>query len=134
MRTYNFLGTLHEEIVIETSCFTEAQIIGVLREAKGGLPVAEICREHGISIATFDKWRSKYGGMDASMISQIKELEDENRRLKLMYADLSMQAYLLKESLGKKDSMAISTPGDGRDSSGASRCQHRIGLPGLWCD
>ena len=87
---------------MKTSRFTEAQIMGVLRQAEGGLPVADICREHGISIATFYKWRSKYGGMDASMISQMKSLEDENRRLKRMYADLSMQADLLKEALGKK--------------------------------
>ena len=87
---------------MKTSRFTEAQIMGVLRQAEGGLPVADICREHGVSIATFYKWRSKYGGMDASMISQMKSLEDENRRLKRMYADLSMQADLLKEALGKK--------------------------------
>jgi len=87
---------------MKTSRFTEAQIMGVLRQAEGGLPVADLCREHGISIATFYKWRSKYGGMDASMISQMKSLEDENRRLKRMYADLSMQADLLKEALGKK--------------------------------
>ena len=87
---------------MKTSRFTEAQIMGVLRQAEGGLPVADICREHGISIATFYKWRSKYGGMDASMNCQMKSLEDENRRLKRMYADLSMQADLLKEALGKK--------------------------------
>ena len=87
---------------MKTSRFTEAQIMGVLRQAEGGLPVADICREHGVSIATFYKWRSKYGGMDASTISQMKSLEDENRRLKRMYADLSMQADLLKEALGKK--------------------------------
>jgi len=57
------------------------------------------CREHGISTATFYKWRSKYGGMDASMVSQMKALEEENRRLKRMYAELSMQADLLKEAL-----------------------------------
>ena len=93
---------MHEEILMKISRFTEAQIMGVLRQAEGGLPVAELCREHGISSATFYKWRSKYGGMDASMISQMKSLEDENRRLKRMYADLSMQADLLKEALGKK--------------------------------
>jgi putative transposase len=80
----------------------ETQIMGVLRQATGGMPVAELCREHGMSSASFYKWRSKYGGMDASMISQMKALEDENRRLKRMYADLSMQADLLKEALGKK--------------------------------
>lgn len=62
----------------------------------------DLCREHGISTASFYKWRAKYGGMDALMMSEMKALEDENRRLKRMYADLSMQADLLKEALGKK--------------------------------
>lgn len=84
------------------SLFSEAQIMGVLRQAESGMSVPDLCREHGISNATFYKWRSKYGGMDASMMSQMKALEDENRRLKRMYADLSMQADLLKEALGKK--------------------------------
>ena len=82
--------------------FTEPQIMAVLRQAEGGVAVPELCREHGISTASFYKWRAKYGGMDASMMSQMKALEDENRRLKRMFADLSMQAELLKEALGKK--------------------------------
>jgi putative transposase len=82
--------------------FNEPQILAILRQAEGGVPVAELCREHGMSTASFYKWRAKYGGMDASMISQMKSLEDENRRLKRMFADLSMQADLLKEALGKK--------------------------------
>ena len=84
------------------SRFTDAQIMGILRQAEGGLALAEILREHAISSATFYKWRSKYGGMDTSMISQMKGIEDENRRLKKMYAELSMQNELLKEALGKK--------------------------------
>jgi putative transposase len=82
--------------------FSEPQILVILRQAEGGVPVGELCREHGMSTASFYKWRAKYGGMDASMISQMKSLEDENRRLKRMFADLSMQADLLKEALGKK--------------------------------
>ncbi len=82
--------------------FTEPQILAVLRQAEGGVAVPDLCREHGISSASFYKWRAKYGGMDASMMSQMKALEDENRRLKRMFADLSMQADLLKEALGKK--------------------------------
>ena len=81
---------------------SEPQILAILRQAEGGVPVAELCREHGMSNASFYKWRSKYGGMDASMVSQMKAMEEENRRLKRMYADLSMQADLLKEALGKK--------------------------------
>jgi len=82
--------------------FTEPQIMAVLRQAEAGVAVPELCREHGISSASFYKWRAKYGGMDASMMSQMRALEDENRRLKRMFADLSMQADLLKEALGKK--------------------------------
>lgn len=84
------------------SRFTEPQIMAVLRQAESGVAVPELCREHGISTASFYKWRSKYGGMDASMVSQMKALEDENRRLKRMFADLSTDANLLKEALGKK--------------------------------
>jgi len=87
---------------MRTSRFTEPQIMAVLRQAENGVAVPELCREHGISTASFYKWRAKYGGVDASMVSQMKALEDENRRLKRMFADLSMQADLLKEALGKK--------------------------------
>jgi putative transposase len=87
---------------MKISRFSEAQIMGILKQADGGVPVAELCREHGMSSASFYKWRSKYGGMDVSMISQMKSLDDENRRLKKMFAELSMQNELLKETLGKK--------------------------------
>ena len=82
--------------------YSEPQILAILQQAEGGVPVAELCREHGMSNASFYKWRAKYGGMDASMVSQMKAMEEQNRRLKRMYADLSMQADLLKEALGKK--------------------------------
>lgn len=84
------------------SKYSEPQILGILRQAEGGVPVAELCREHGMSSALFYRWRAKYGGMDASMIAQMKSIEDENRRLKKMFAELSMQNELLKEALGKK--------------------------------
>lgn len=87
---------------MKKSRYSEAQIIAILRQAEGGVPVAQLCREHGMSDASFYKWRAKYGGMAASMVSQMKAMEDENRRLKRMYADLSMQNDLLKEALGKK--------------------------------
>ena len=87
---------------MKISRFSEAQIMGILKQADGGVPVAELCREHGMSAASFYKWRSKYGGMDASMISHMKTLDDENKRLKRMFAELSMQNELLKEALGKK--------------------------------
>jgi len=82
--------------------FTEAQIMGVLRQMEGGVPAAGLCREHGMSSATLYKWRAKYGGMGASLISEMKAMAEENRRLKRMYADVSMQNDLLKEALGKK--------------------------------
>ena len=93
---------MNEEIQMKMTRYSEPQILAILRQAEGGVPVAELCREHGMSNASFYKWRAKYGGMDASMVSQMKAMEEENRRLKRMYADLSMQNDLLKEALGKK--------------------------------
>ncbi len=87
---------------MKKSRFTDSQIIAVLKQAEAGTPVPDLCRQHGISSATFYKWRSKFGGMDASMVSQLKELQDENRRLKKMYADAQLSAELLKEALAKK--------------------------------
>lgn len=72
---------------MKTSRFSDAQIIAILKQAESGSPVPELCREHGISSATFYKWRSKFGGMDASLMARLKELEEENRRLKKMYAE-----------------------------------------------
>ena len=85
---------MNEEIAIKKTRFTEAQIMGVLRQMEGGVPAAELCREHGMSSATLYKWRAKYGGMDA--------MAEENRRLKRMFADVRMENDLLKEALGKK--------------------------------
>jgi putative transposase len=87
---------------LKKSRFTDSQIIAVLKQAEAGTPVPELCREHGISSATFYKWRSKYGGMEASMVSRMKELEEENRRLKKMYAEAQMSADIMKEALSKK--------------------------------
>lgn len=87
---------------MKKSRFSDSQILAVLKQAEAGTPVPELCRTHGISSATFYKWRAKFGGMDASMMSRLKELEDENRRLKKMYAEAQMSADILKEALAKK--------------------------------
>ena len=89
---------------MKTSRFTDSQIMAILKQAEAGMPAPELCREHGISIASFYKWRAKYGGMDASLMSRVKELEAENARLKKMYAEVQLQADVLKEVLQKSNS------------------------------
>ena len=73
-----------------------------MKQQESGIPTAQVCREHGISNATFYKWRSKFGGMDASLMARMKELEDENRRLKKMYAEERLKAEIVAEALAKK--------------------------------
>lgn len=82
--------------------FSDSQIMSILKQASSGTPVAEVLREHGIASATFYKWRSRYGGMDLPMMTRLKELEQENSRLKKMYADERLKADILKEVLEKK--------------------------------
>lgn len=87
---------------MKKSKYTDSQIMAILKQAEAGTPVPELCREHGMSSATFYKWRSRYGGMDASMMARLKELEDENRRLKKMYAEERLKAEIVQEALQKK--------------------------------
>lgn len=87
---------------MKKSRYTESQIIKVLHEVEGGRMIKDVCREYGISDATYYNWKSKYGGMTASDVKKLKELEDENRRLKRMYADLSLQHEALKDVIEKK--------------------------------
>ena len=84
------------------SRFTDSQIMAILKQAESGVPVPELCREHGMSSTSFYKWRSKYGGMDTSMMKCLKELEDENQRLKKMYAEERLKAELRQEALEGK--------------------------------
>ncbi len=84
------------------SKFSESQIAEILREAEAGLAVAEVARKHGISAATFYQWRSKYGGMSVSDMQRLRELEQENARLKRMYANQSLELELMKEVVAKK--------------------------------
>ena len=87
---------------MNTTRKSDSQIMQILNQARSGTPVSELCREHGMSSATFYKWRAKYGGMDTSMISRLKELEAENARLKKMYADERLKAMIVQEALTKK--------------------------------
>lgn len=87
---------------MKRSRFTDSQIISILNEAESGVRVPDLCRKHGMSDATFYKWRAKFGGMDASMMKRMKELEEENRRLKKMYAEEKLKAEIVKEALEKK--------------------------------
>jgi len=87
---------------MEKSRYTDNQILSILKQNEAGTAVAELCREHGMSNATFYKWRSKFGGMDASLMKRMKELEDENRRLKKMYAEEKLKAEIAREAIEKK--------------------------------
>ena len=87
---------------MKKSRFTDSQIVAILKQAGSGVPVSELCRQHGMSSAAFYKWRSKYGGMDASMMARLKELEQENSRLKRMYADVHLKYEAVQEALTKK--------------------------------
>ncbi|PIT54854.1 transposase [Snodgrassella alvi] len=80
---------------------TEHQIIAILKEAEAGIPVKELCRKYGIGNSTFYKWRDKYGGMETSDIKRLKELEAENRKLKQMFAELSLKSQLQEEIIKK---------------------------------
>ena len=87
---------------MKKSRFSESQIISILKQAEAGTPVPELCREHGMSSALFYKWRSRFGGMDASMMARLKEFEEESRRLKKMYAEERLKAEISAEAMQKK--------------------------------
>ncbi|TQQ55304.1 transposase, partial [Vibrio cholerae] len=86
---------------MKTSKFTDSQIMAILKQAEAGTPVPELCREHGMSSATFYKWRAKFGGMDASLMARLKELEAENARLKKMYVEERLKAEIIQEAMAK---------------------------------
>ena len=87
---------------MKDSSYSDSQIIAILNQVEAGTPVPDLCREHGMSSASFYKWRTKYGGMDASLMTRMKELEAKNNRLKKMYAEVQIQKDVLKEAMAKK--------------------------------
>ena len=87
---------------MKKSRFSEEKIIGILKEADAGVKSTELCRKHGISAATLYNWKARYGGMDASQLRRLKELENENARLKKMYAELSLTHHALQDAIQKK--------------------------------
>jgi putative transposase len=93
---------LNNNLPMKKSRFTETQIVSILKKQEAGVKLMDICREHGISEATFYNWKAKYGGMDASQLKRLKIIEEENNRLKKMYADLSLIHHALKDAVSKK--------------------------------
>ena len=108
---------------MKTSRFSDSQIMAILKQAEAGTPAPELCLEHGISSATFYKWRTKFGGMDASLMTRLRELEEENRRLKKMYAEERLKAEIIQE--------AIATTRDGAGSGSFRSMQHKVVVPGF---
>ena len=87
---------------MKRSKYSESQIVNILKEAENGIPLEDLIRQHGFSKATFYKWKAKYSGMSVSELKRLKELEEENRRLKQMYANLSLEHEVLKDIIEKK--------------------------------
>jgi putative transposase len=92
----------NQEVLMKRTRFTETQIVAVLKEADSGVPVKDLCRKHGISDATYYNWKSKYGGMEASDLKKLKDLERELSQLKRMYADIALENRALKDLIEKK--------------------------------
>lgn len=88
--------------------FTESQIVGILKEGEAGVPLSDLCRRYGMGESTYYNWRSKYAGMSVSELKRLKSLEEENQRLKRMYADVSLDNEILKDILEKKLNVPLS--------------------------
>lgn len=84
------------------SRFTESQIVAILKQADGGVPIKDVVRQHGISVPTYYKWKSKYGGMDVAELARVRELEVENSKLKRLYAEQALEIHALKDVIAKK--------------------------------
>ena len=107
---------------MKRSRFSEEQIIGILKEQEAGMATAEVCRRHGISSATLYKWKAKYGGLEVSEARKLRQLEDENARLKRLLADAMLDNAMLKE-IGEKSGNACREAAGGGPSSGHIRCE-----------
>ena len=116
---------------MKKSRFTDSQILDAIKRLEAGVTVPEMCRELGISSATFYKWRAKYGGMDVPMMSRMKELEAENARLRKMYVEEKLKAELRAEAL-EKSGEAISPPRDGSTCRSEARDIVPVGLRDVW--
>lgn len=117
---------------MKKSKFTDSQIMDALKRAEVGVAVPEICRVLGVSTATFYNWRSKYGGMDVSLMARMKELEAENARLRKMYVEEKIKAEIVAEALAKKTE-AIYPPRDGQRRSSEPGCVGPARMRGIWC-
>ncbi len=111
---------------MKTSKFTDSQIMSILKQAESGTPVATLCREHGMSNATFYKWCAKYGGMDTSLMARLKELEAENTRLKKMYAEERLKAEIIQEAMTMHSLLNSSLNSLRKIPIGALVCASRI--------
>ena len=114
---------------MKRSRFTEEQIIAILREQETGVPVADLCRKHGLSSPTFYKWKAKYGGMDVSEARRLRALEDENAKLKRLLAEAMLDNVALKDLLGKNGDASRASGGCGV-SAGDLRDEPASGVPG----
>lgn len=116
---------------MKKSRYSESQIDKILKQDESGRLVKEVCRKYGISHATYFNWKAKYGGMEASDVKRLKELEEENRRLKQMYAELSLDHKLLTDAIEKNSKASRWTRTGGLPEAG-SRHQHSQSLPNRW--
>jgi putative transposase len=118
---------------MKRSRFNEEQIIAILKEQEGGMPMAEVCRRHGISSATFYKWKSKFGGLEVSEARRLRSLEEENSRLKKLLAEAMLDNAVLKD-LASKNGDARRQAGSRRPCPGASRGERASGVCIGWCE
>ena len=116
---------------MKKSRFTNSQIFSILKEAETGIPVAELCLKHGMSDASFYKWRARYGSMDVSLLTRMRELEEENHRLKKMCAESKMDAENLREARWQKSTEAISAQGDCDPGGVRAGYRDSAGLPAV---